>query len=232
MLDSPFSARWWPAIWGPAVCTGKYGFLAKSTGKTGKIPEKILIFSDFLEVFQAQILRKYSRRPSRSFWYHLELRRPKFDRFRSTFSFFFGFLTPQNPTVSWKSNFFPLFFKEQALKPCSGPRSHDLQQLAPIESSPNPNLTDLVKKDGFVFHFFSDTRYMPGKTSLLPLISSWWNFVNLNAPSFPFFFFTDSTYTSNLLFSAWCLRHNRVVQQDRRLATTFGPQARKKEIEV
>ena len=54
-------------IWLPAVCTGIHGFLAKSTGKTGKIPEMFFIFSDFFEVFQAQILRKYLRQPSASF---------------------------------------------------------------------------------------------------------------------------------------------------------------------
>ena len=37
--------------WGPAVCTGKYGFLAKSTGKTGKIPEIFLIFFRFVGGF-------------------------------------------------------------------------------------------------------------------------------------------------------------------------------------
>ena len=47
---------------------------------------------------------------------------------------------------------FPLFLKEQALKPCPEPRSRDLQKLAPIESSPNLNLTDLVKNQGPDFH--------------------------------------------------------------------------------
>ena len=30
-------------IWLPAVCTGIHGLLAKSTGKTGKIPQKIFL---------------------------------------------------------------------------------------------------------------------------------------------------------------------------------------------
>ena len=58
---------------------------AKSTGKTVKIPENIFIFSVFFQVFQPQILRKYPRRSCGSFWSKLELRKPKFDRFRSNF---------------------------------------------------------------------------------------------------------------------------------------------------
>ena len=44
-----------------------------------------------------------------------------------------------------KSNFFLLFLKEKALKPCPDCRSRDSAQIRLIESSPNPNLTDLVK---------------------------------------------------------------------------------------
>ena len=100
--------------------------------------------SGFLKVFQAQILRKYPRRPSASFWYHLQLRTPTFDRFRHLFQFVFISLTPK----IWKSNFFPLFLKEQALKPCSGPRSRDLLHRKKNNSSVRPNLTDLVTKQG------------------------------------------------------------------------------------
>ena len=111
------------------------------------------------------------------------------------------------------------FLKEQALKPCPGPRSRDLQQLAPIESSPNPNLTDLVKKEGRDFHFFSDTRYMVGKTPLLRLRITRRKKGNLKILHFlPFSSMIQLIYI-NLLFSAWCLRHNRVVQKDRWLAT-------------
>ena len=54
----------------------------------------------------------------------------------------------ENPICSL---IFESFFKEQALKPCSGPRSRDSAQIWQIESSPNPNLTDLVKKEGWYF---------------------------------------------------------------------------------
>ena len=63
-------------------------FWAKSTGKMGKNPENNLDFSRFFKVFQAQILRKYPRRPCGSIWSGLELRRPKFDRFRLIFPIF------------------------------------------------------------------------------------------------------------------------------------------------
>ena len=64
--------------------------MGKSTGKTGKIPEIFfLICSVFFQVCQLQILRKYPRRSYGSFWSGLELRRPKFDRFRPTFPIFF-----------------------------------------------------------------------------------------------------------------------------------------------
>ena len=85
-----------------------------------------MIFPCFFKVFQAQILRKYPRRPSRSFWYHLELRRPKFDRFRPIFFICFSLFPFLLSPKICKSNFFPLLLKEQALKPCSGPRSRDL----------------------------------------------------------------------------------------------------------
>ena len=47
-------------IWLPAVCTGIHGFLAKSTGKTGKIPEKILIFFRFFGGFSGPDFAKIS----------------------------------------------------------------------------------------------------------------------------------------------------------------------------
>ena len=60
----------------------------------------------------------------------------------SCFHFLFVFLPPK----IWTSDLFLLFLKEQALKPCSDCRSRDSAQIRLIESSPNPNLTDLVKK--------------------------------------------------------------------------------------
>ena len=51
-----------------------------------------------------------------------------------------------------KFSFFLLFSKEQAPKPCPDCRSRDSAQIRPIESSPNQNLTDLVKKQGRDFH--------------------------------------------------------------------------------
>ena len=107
---------------------------------------------------------------------------------------FFVFLLVFWPPKTWKSNFFLLFLKEQALKPCPGPRSRDLQKLAPIESSPNLNLTDLVKKEGRDFHFFSDTRYMARKTPLLRLRITRRKKGNLKSIHFPSFFFNDSSY--------------------------------------
>ena len=109
--DDPTSPNWTqgPPKWPPAVCTGIHGFLATSTGKIVKSPEKSSIFLCFSKVFQAHILRKYPRRPSASSWYHLELRRPKFDRFRHFFSIFVSFFWPakyENPTCSlyfWKN---------------------------------------------------------------------------------------------------------------------------------
>ena len=52
----------------------------------------------------------------------------------------------ENPMCSLT---FESFFKEQALKPCSGPRSRDLLQTGPIESSGNLLVTDGVKTEGF-----------------------------------------------------------------------------------
>ena len=44
---------------------------------------------------------------------------------------------------------FSLYFcSKQALKPCPDCRSRDSAQIRQIESSPNPNLTDLVTKQG------------------------------------------------------------------------------------
>ena len=51
-------------------------------GKKCNNPDTILVCSGFFKVFQAQILRKYSRRSCGSFWSGLELRKPKIDRFR------------------------------------------------------------------------------------------------------------------------------------------------------
>ena len=78
---SPFGAQ--------PVVRGFAGFSVKSTGKLGKIPEKIWIFPCFFKVFQAQILRKYPRRSCGSFWSGLELWRPTFDRFRLIFPILF-----------------------------------------------------------------------------------------------------------------------------------------------
>ena len=46
---------------------------------------EFFIFPLFFKVFQTQILRKYPRRSCGSIWSGLELRRPKFDRFRPNF---------------------------------------------------------------------------------------------------------------------------------------------------
>ena len=51
-----------------------------NAGRRGCIPP----LSDKSTVFQLQNLRKYPRRPCGSFWYHLELQGPTFDRFRKT----------------------------------------------------------------------------------------------------------------------------------------------------
>ena len=64
------------------------------------------------------------------------------------FVFFVIFWTP----IVRQSNFFPLFLKEQALKPCSGPRSRDLLHRKKNNSSVRPNLTDLVTFKGPDFH--------------------------------------------------------------------------------
>ena len=45
-----------------------------------------------------------------------------------------------------KSNFSPLFLKEQAMKPCPNCRTHDRDSAKKNDSSVRPNLTDLVKK--------------------------------------------------------------------------------------
>ena len=62
-----------------------------NAGRRGCIPP----LSDKSTVFQLQDLRKYPRRPCGSFWYHLELREPKFDRFRHFFIFCFCFFDPE-----------------------------------------------------------------------------------------------------------------------------------------
>ena len=112
----------------------------ENQGKT----RRTFYFFRFFKVFQAQILRTYPRRYSASFRSSLELWKPKIDRFRNSFSFF-RFFYHQNV----KFNFFLLFCKEQALKPCSNSRSRDSAQVRQIESSVRPNLTDLVTKHGF-----------------------------------------------------------------------------------
>ena len=48
------------------------------TGETGKKQSK---FSLFVHAVQPQILRNYPRQSSASVWHHLDLRKPKFDRF-------------------------------------------------------------------------------------------------------------------------------------------------------
>ena len=92
---------------GQPFVRGFSGIWAKSTGKTGKIPAIFLIFHCFYKVFQAQILRKYPRRSCGSFWSGLELRNPKFDRFRHLFPFFFRFFDPHN----MKIQLVPFIFK-------------------------------------------------------------------------------------------------------------------------
>ena len=135
--------------WLPAVCTWIYVDLGKVHGKNGENPGEnfdfFLIFwgfssPDFAKI-SAAVLRIFlvrSRAPETKIW---------------PISFhFFVFLLVFWPPKTWKSNFFLLFLKEQALKPCPGPRSRDSAQIRQIESSPNPNLTDLVKKQGPDFH--------------------------------------------------------------------------------
>ena len=87
-----------------------------------------------------------------------------------------------------KIHFFPLFFKEQASKPCSDCRSRRELSIGLKNRSKDLNLTDLVKKKGRDYHFFSDTRYMPGKTPLLPLRITIRKKGSLKIPSFPTFF--------------------------------------------
>ena len=88
------------------------GFWPKSIDKLGKFQRTFCFVRVCCKVFQVQNSRKYPRRPSWSFWYHLELRRPRFDRFRTTCSLlvvvFFVFLNPQ----IWQSTFF-FFFKNR-----------------------------------------------------------------------------------------------------------------------
>ena len=60
-------------------------------GKNLKLKRRQILVSVFVKVFQAQILRKHPRRSCGSFWSGLELRRPKFDRFRHFVLNFFWF---------------------------------------------------------------------------------------------------------------------------------------------
>ena len=124
------------------------GFTQSPQEKRGKSRRKFW-FSSFFQSFSSPDFAKISaavlridlvrsRAPETNIW-----------PISSEFSIFFSFLL--TPKI-WKSNFFPLFLKEQALKPCPGPRSRDSAQIRKIESSPNPNLTDLVKKEGRDFH--------------------------------------------------------------------------------
>ena len=110
----------------PFVNTGNPGFpepwLSEIRRRTGNNPRNSWFFIVFFRFFRRRILENYPRRSSAFFWTGLELRRPKFDRFRSTVRFFSAFW----PQKVWKSNFSPLFLKEQALKPCSDCRSPDL----------------------------------------------------------------------------------------------------------
>ena len=64
-----------------------------------KSGEHLVFFLFLFKVFQLQHLRKYPRRPSRSFWYHLELQRPTFDRFHIFARFVFVFVELQNMTI-------------------------------------------------------------------------------------------------------------------------------------
>ena len=90
-----------------------------------------MIFRYCFGVFQAQILRKYPRRPCGSFWSGLELRRPTIDRFRLLFSIF----------LLKKCVFFivfPVFFNEFL---CFSPqRRQPRQRLRPRLLRLNDNL--------------------------------------------------------------------------------------------
>ena len=183
--------------WGPAVCTWIYEDLRKVHGKNGENPREHLDFFRFFPGFSAPDFAKISAAVLRIFL--VRSRAPETKIWPMSFHFFV-FLLVFWPPKTWKSNFFLLFLKEQALKPCPGPRSRDLQKLAPIESSPNLNLTDLVKKEGRDFHFFSDIRYMLGKTPRLRLRITRRKKGNSKILHFPSFFFNDSTYTSISFF--------------------------------
>ena len=54
--------------------------LEKAWKKQGTSRRQFRFFPIFMGFFQAQILRKYPRQPSASFWYHLELQRPTLDQ--------------------------------------------------------------------------------------------------------------------------------------------------------
>ena len=115
-------------------------------------------FSDKSTFFQLQNLRRYPRRPCGSFWYHLELQGPTFDQFHLNFQFLFSLCLTLKVC---KSNILPLFLEEHALKPCPDCRSRNSAQIQQIESAPNPNLTDLVKKQGCNFHLFTTIQLVP-----------------------------------------------------------------------
>ena len=83
------------------------GFGLNPRENRGKSRRNFGFFFRFFKVFQAQKLRKYPRRSCGSFWSGLELRRPKFDRFRHFFSIFFHFVDPKN----MKIQLFPFIFK-------------------------------------------------------------------------------------------------------------------------
>ena len=134
-----------------AVLTRKHGhpwfsrtLVIGDPQENGEQPEDFNIFSVLFWFSRPRILENYPRRPSAFFWTGLELWGPTFDRFRSTSPFFFSYLVAKCMNIQ----LFLIFPKEQALKPCSDCRSRDSAQIRPIESSPNPNLTDLVKKQG------------------------------------------------------------------------------------
>ena len=116
-----------------------------------KIPISLYLFFILVRLFRLGILEKYPRRASASFWTDLELRKPNFDRCRNLCTFVFVFIRFVNPKNA-KLQFVLLVSKEQALKPCPDCRSRDSAQIRLIESSPNPNLTDLVKKQAPDFH--------------------------------------------------------------------------------
>ena len=95
---------------------------------------------------------------------------------------------------------FLLFLKEQASKPCPDCRSRDEDSEKKKREHCTIKSDRLGVKTRSRLSFFSDTRYMPRKTPLLPLRITRRKKGNLKVPSFPPFFSNDSTYTSISFF--------------------------------